>query len=118
MLAGPYYIHRAHKEEPDRALAVLCGDVGKMGDIVEQLASRQEMVTNPGVMRAATTLYVDEDTRTQKRGAGGKGAGSPRRLASVLKQFDLTWDLFTMTGDEIVAMLPGEFARFRKKPGL
>lgn len=113
LLAGPYYIYREHRDDPGRALAVLCGPVGRMGDIVEQLASRQELVTNRGVMQVATMLYVEGPTGEQKRGAGGKGRGSPRRLVSVLQQLDLTWDLFELTGAEIMDMLPQEFDRFR-----
>jgi hypothetical protein len=41
------------------------------------------------------------------------GAGCARRLADVLKQFDVTWDLYAMTTDGLLGLLPGEFDRFR-----
>ena len=82
------------------------------GDVVEQLASRQEVVTNPGILELATKLYVDSATQRIKRGAGGKSGGSARRLYDVIEQFDLTWDLYASSGDELAAVMPKEFARF------
>ena len=113
LLAGPYRIYRAHRDDPDRALALLCTAPSTMGDIVEQIASRQELVTNNAVVGAATDLYVNPASRRQKRGGGGKGPGSPRRFADVLNQLDLTFDLYAMTRNELLALLPREFDRFR-----
>jgi hypothetical protein len=113
LLAGPYRIFRAHREMPARALALLCTSISKPGDIVEQLASRQEVVTNAAVMQVATALYVDAATKQPKRGAAGRGPGSARRLADVLSQFDATWDLYSLQASKLLAVLPGEFDRFR-----
>jgi hypothetical protein len=113
LLAGPYLIYRAHRDDPRRALILLCGPPGTMGDIVEQLASRQEIVTNKTIVGAATRLYYDPARRAPRRGAGGKGPGSARRLADVISQFDLTWDLYEMSGDDLFKKLPDEFERFK-----
>lgn len=113
LLAGPYLIYRAHRDDPDRAMILLCGSINTMGDIVEQLASRQELVTNRAVVGAATRLYYDTAKRAPRRGAGGKGPGSPRRLADILNQLDLTWDLYAMSESDVVARLPSEFDRFK-----
>lgn len=113
LLAGPYRIFRAHRNDPERALAVLMGAPHQPGELVEQLASRQELVTNAAVMELATRLYVDPNSRTAKRGAGGRGPGSPRRLADVLNQFDVTWDLYTMEVERLTNMLPSEFEKFK-----
>ncbi len=114
LLAGPYRIYRAHRENPMVALVLLCQPLESPGDVVEQLASRQEVVTNPGILQLATKLYVDSSTNRLKRGAGGKASGSARRLYDVLEQFDLTWDLYASTGDELAAVMPHEFAKFLK----
>jgi hypothetical protein len=113
LLAGPFRIYRAHRDNPDRAFALLCTSLNRPGDVVEQLASRQELVTNSAVMEAATTLYVDDETEKPKRGAAGRGPGSARRLADVLNQFDVTWDLYSMATQDLLDMLPVEFERFR-----
>jgi hypothetical protein len=114
LLAGPYRIFRAHRDSPVRAMALLCNPLDKPGDIVEQLASRQEFVTNRAIVEGATKLYVDPRTKRPRRGAGGKGDGSPRRLADVLWQFDVAWDLYAMTTDSLLHLLPAEFDRFRR----
>lgn len=112
LLLGPYLVYRAHKDHPAAAGAVLASPVAAPGDMVEQLASRQELVSNVAAMSVATKLYVD-DKGNLKRGAGGKGAGSVRRLVDILNQFDLTYDLYAMPSDELLGLLPKEFDRFR-----
>lgn len=112
LLAGPFRIFRAHRDKPERALAVLCQPLDKPGDIVEQLASRQEIVTNRAVIEVATKLYIDPALKKPRRGAGGKSNGSARRYADVLNQFDLTWDLYAMPSPELLGILPNEFTRF------
>jgi len=112
LLAGPYRVYRAHGDNPERAMALLATPVGNPGDIVEQIASRQELVTNRGVVAAATLLYWDPATGSVKRGAAGKTNGSVRRFTDVLSQLDLNWDLYSMTAGQIISMLPREFDRF------
>jgi len=114
LLVGPFRIHKAHRDDPARAMALLCTPLSQPGDIVEQLASRQELVTNNAVMGTATKLYIDPETNTPKRGAAGRSRGSVRRLAEVLNQFDITWDLYAMSADDLLVMLPHEFDRFGK----
>lgn len=59
LLLGPYLIHRFFSKNPDAALSLLWQPVHKPGDIVGQLAARQELVTNFGAIEAATRLYYD-----------------------------------------------------------
>jgi hypothetical protein len=114
ILAGPYRIYRAHRDHPENAMALLANPVAQPGELVEQFASRQQIVSNPNLLQAITRLYYDHDSGKLKRGHGGKGPGSPRRLAQdILPQFDLTWDIYGMHPDEILALLPAaEFKRF------
>lgn len=114
LLLGPYLIVRAHRDNPERAIALLCNPLWQPGEIAEQLASRKELVTNHAVAEAATRLYYDPATGSFKRGAGTKTRGAPRRLADLLNQLDLTYYLYGMTADELLALLPKEFDRFRK----
>ena len=113
LLLGPYLIFRANRESPERAMAFLCKQPYIIDDVVAQIAARQEYITNPGVVELATRLYFDPASRSLKRGAGGKSGGSPRRLADLLSQFDVTWDLYAMTVEEFLSVLPPEFDRFR-----
>ena len=114
LLLGPYLVYRAHSDKPERALCLLQGPVDKPGDLVGQIAARQELVTNPEVVELATRLYIDPSTRQPRRGSGSKVRGGVRRLADVLNQFDVTYDLYAMTADHLLGMLPQEFDRFSK----
>ena len=112
LLGGPYFIYRAHRDNPQHAVAVLATPLHRPGDIVEQLASRQEIVTNHSVMEAATRLYIGADGAPKPR-AAGRGAGSARRLADVLTQLDLTWDLYDLGTEKLLELLPAEFDEFK-----
>jgi hypothetical protein len=119
LLVGPYRIYRAHRATPEDALILLGGPFGSHGELVEQFASRLDIVTNQALIKAATALYWDKQKGTIKKGAAAKGdvPGSSARLAaSVLPQFDMTWDLFSMTSDGILRLLPNEFDKFRPAP--
>lgn len=113
LLLGPYLIVRAHRDQPERAIAMLCNPVWKPGEIVEQLASRKELVTNRAVVELATRLYYNPATGSFKRGAGSSVKGAPRRLATLFNQLDLTWYIYGMSADEALNLLPKEFDRFR-----
>ena len=113
LLAGPYRIYRAYAASSRRVWPLLCGPLDRPGEIVEQLCAYQEMVTNAGLMAAVTAMYIDPETDRPKRGTMGKGPGSPRRLPKVINQFDVTWDLYSMTPAQILGMLPPEFDRWK-----
>ena len=115
LLLGPYLIVRAHRDKPERAIAMLSNPLWKPGEIAEQLASRKELVTNRAVVEVATALYYDETTKTFKRGAGGATKGAPRRLAALLNQLDVTYYLYGMNAEELLTLLPKEFDRFRSQ---
>lgn len=113
LLRGPFSIYRLHRDEPARAMALLCGPLTEPGDVVEQLAARQELITNAAVIKTATALYYDREKKSLRRGAAGRGPGSARRLADLLNQLDVTWDLYGMVPENLMELLPAEFGRFR-----
>lgn len=87
-------------------------DKGTRSEIFEQLAARQEIIGNKTVIAAAYRLYFDPATQRPKRGAGGKGEGTPRRLSAIVQQLDLTYDLRDCTVERFLSLLPAEFNRF------
>ena len=66
----------------------------------------------PSFQKLARTLYFDDAKGRLKRGAGGKDGGSPRRLAKVRQQLDVTWDLDDLGFERVLRALPAEFDRF------
>jgi len=80
-----------------------------------QLAGRQNIISNRGIMEAAYLLYYDENSGRPKRGSFAKAnPGNLYRFIDVLQQFDLTYDLFSMRGYEIISILPSEFDRWKE----
>ncbi len=114
LLRGPYQIYRAHRDNPRRAMAVLATPLHRPGDLVEQLASRQHVVTSNAAMQVATRLYIGQGDHP-KPGSGTQGPGGPGRFGVVVGQLDLTWDLSSpnMTADKLLELLPAEFDRFK-----
>ena len=113
LLLGPYRIYCLYRDVPETAMVILGSKVETPGELVEQLASRLDYVTNPNVIGLATELYYDSDLHAFKRGAAGKSAGSVRRLTDILDQLDLTWDFRETGKEQLKELLPSEFGRFR-----
>ncbi len=113
LLARPWRIVRAHRDDPDRGLVVLHNPVDTPGELAEQVMARQEIVTNRTAMAVATKLYIDPATGKRIRGAATKSKGAARRLADICNQLDVTWDLYAMEPGELLAKLPKEFQRFQ-----
>ena len=113
LLLGPYYACKLHGES---AALLLYGPVHQTNQFFIELTSRQALFTNRGVIEAAAILYYDPKTGRAKRGAGTNDKpGTLRRFIDVVQQLDLTHDLFSMRGGDVVALLPGEFDPWREK---
>ncbi len=107
------YPSRIYSELGESSRIFLIGNFSKRGEITEQFGAYQEIALNKGILDAANILYWDNTIRNLKRGAAGKGAGSARRLIRIIRQYQLTYDLNSMNGKQIVDMLPdGEFSRW------
>jgi len=61
-------------------------------------------------------LYWDEGRETYRRGSRGEGRGGIVRLIKILEQLDVTFDIQTITGEQLIALLPKlEFEHFMPK---
>ncbi|CAN2190420.1 hypothetical protein MCERE85_00513 [Candidatus Nanopelagicaceae bacterium] len=113
LLAGPYFIYNQHYPTPDRALSILAGSPIIPGELVGQIAATSDIAYSVGA-EVATILYIDSKTGKPKKGSGGAGPGSPRRLtAAYLNQIDLTLDYRGMNAIEVLNILPEEFNKFK-----
>jgi hypothetical protein len=108
LLAGPVMIYDLHHAN---SIVLLYNPVDETGDFLAQLMGRQEIGTNRAVIEAAKLLYWDEEKKRPKRGSSPQEhkPGTLRRFVDVLQQFDLTYDLYSISGDELIQLLPGEF---------
>ena len=94
-------------------MALLHNPLWQPGEIPSILAASKESVTNRAVVETATRLSYAHINIKLKTGSGVNTKGAPRRLAAVLNQLDLTYYLYGLTTDELLALLPKEFDRFK-----
>lgn len=104
---------REHGEKARVLLTTSSG--GSRSEIAEQIAAQSELFGCPNIVSAAYELYFDKSPGKPKRGSSGKGAGTPRRLAAVVRQLQLTYDLNECSLEDLLALLPREFDRWKPK---
>ena len=106
---GPYVVYNAHAGDPARLNALLADPVHIATSEVYRSFVETTLVTCPAAVEVATRLYYDQSSGRLRRGAGVKGPGGARRLIAVLQQFDRTFDLHSLTCDDLLGLLPDEF---------
>ena len=116
LLLGPYMVYRLYEASVP---LLLWEPLDQMGGAYRELSCRQNLLANRGIVEAANVLYYDQKRGQVKRGAGVKTprAGSLRRFIDVIQQLELTYDLYSMTGEQILDLLPAEFDEWRKQAG-
>lgn len=102
-------VFQMHRDDPRRAALILNIPLDTLGELTEQFASRQEIISCPGTMALASRLFIDPTTGTAKKGAGGLAG---RRFGKLLNQYQRTWDITVMEPSQSAAILPREFDRF------
>lgn len=141
-LAAPHYIHSprlAYRLIVRTAwdLFSLHGEVARValgsklspwGEMAEQMTARQEIYAHTSFWPVAEILYslpdgsVKRGTTSQRskearRDPNSKsGLGGVRRLPFTFRQFERTFNLRRMAGEQIVSLLPGEYQRWRANP--
>lgn len=113
LLAGPFYVYQAHRDDPERAIALLCGPAHMVSDVYLEIADSQALVTSKGVVQAVKRLYYDSTRRAIRKRVSRDYPGGVRRFAAIMHQLDATWDLQSLSADDIIEMLPPEFDHFK-----
>ncbi|OUJ18771.1 hypothetical protein AMET1_0422 [Methanonatronarchaeum thermophilum] len=110
-IAGPYYIYSLHGKEKSKLLLDSKPYIHK--ENFEQLAGRQDIISNPEIISVAHKLYRDTENDKDKKGVASKDIpGNIRRFGMVLDQLNLTYDIRSMDTEEIIEILPKEFNRW------
>jgi hypothetical protein len=109
------YPSRIYSELDESSKIFLIGNFSKRGEITEQFGAYQEIALNKGILDVANILYWDDKIKNLKRGASSKSAGSARRLVRIIRQYQLTYDLNSMQGEEILGLLPSEFQKWNNQ---
>jgi len=116
LLAGAYLVYTVYGLGETLSRLLLWTPLSIESRFHHQLAGRQTLITNHGVLDAVHRMFFNPAAGRPKPGAlGGKNApGTLLRFIDVIQQLDLTYDLYSMTGREILRLLPAEFDRWRK----
>jgi hypothetical protein len=117
LVRTPWQLSRDHG--PNSRFLLLATNDGadplrRHGDILEQLGGTQSIIRSRPVIAEASRLYSDPLSGRPRKGAAGKGGGSIRRFARVLRQLDLTFDPELMPLGGLSSVLPVEFAGWKK----
>jgi hypothetical protein len=118
LVPSPWQLVRDHGE--NSRLFLLPSKAGPYplrthGEVLEQLGGRQSVLRSQSLISEANRLYSDHTSGRPRRGVAGSGRGSVRRLALVLRQLDLTFDVEKMPDGRLLAVLPQEFDRWQAK---
>ncbi len=86
--------------------------------IVERTIRSRQRFSSQGIVKLIGMLYIDPQSYAPKRGAGNDDAiGGIRRLNDVLDQLYMTYDVYGMSAEQLLALLPDEFKRFNTAAG-
>jgi hypothetical protein len=111
LLFGPYQVYRRHGE---RSALLLTGALDTESRVYHEIVSRRDLIANRGVIEAALALYFDAHRGRPKPGAQGSNhPGTVRRFVRVLQQLDVTYDIFGLSGAQLLEILPPEFDAWR-----
>ncbi len=86
--------------------------------LVDRLMTSRSRFSSHGYVKLVGLLYIDPNSGAVKRYAGGtKSIGGMRRLNDVLDQIYMTYDVYGMRAEQLLALLPDEFQRFNPAAG-
>ena len=115
LIAGAYLVYSVYGLNETLSKLLLYTPLHSESKFHHQLAQRQSIITNKGLMEAADLLYFSEPKEKPKSGALAQNkAGTLFRFIDIIQQLDLNYDLYSMTGDEVLQLLPAEFDRWKE----
>ena len=116
-LMAAYEIYVRHGE---KAWCMLDQPLYRMERFTLRIFGAPILFNAVGVVELAHLLYADQKTRRYKLGFAGAGErggthtpGSLPRLIDVLNQLYMTYDVYGMTAQQLLDLLPSEFDRWK-----
>ncbi len=111
-VAAAFMIIRKHGE--DNSLLFLSCPMHLHNDMMEQLASRQYIISNRNLIIALHILYWDYKRKKIKTNATNKiYPGNLRRMISLVDQLEINYDLNNLAPHKILKLLPTEFDKWK-----
>ncbi len=116
LLGGAYLVYTIYGLKERLSKLLLSSPLPKESKVHHELATRQSMITNIGIIEAAHILYYDEKANKPKRGIIVKKnkPGTLYRFIDIIQRLDLNYDLYSMTGEEVLQLLPAEVNNWKE----
>jgi hypothetical protein len=111
LVSSPFFAYDSNSSDPNRAMCLLATDVLMPGEVVERISGKRSLSIG-SVCHLATLLYFDKATGSLRKGVTS-GLGTPKAFSYYFSQIDLTTDFEGMTVDELLAILPSNFSRWK-----
>ncbi len=111
LIAGSYYLFSLLGEEDSKLF--LYSPSYKILDTVDHMGCYGYIIRYPNIVKTAKLLYWDEQENKPKTGASSDKPGCIRRFTTVINQLELTYNIYTMTPEEIISLLPEEFNEWK-----
>ena len=110
-----YDVWTRHGED---AWLLLNDRVSSMSQFTLRIVQTPEVFRSRGVVKLAHLLYADRDAGRLREGTRGTSnatapPGSLPRLLAVLNHLSMNYDVYGMTAEQLLPLLPPEFDRFR-----
>ncbi|RLI76483.1 hypothetical protein DRP05_12820 [Archaeoglobales archaeon] len=119
LVASPYIIYSLFinsRYGVHISMPFLYNEVWKSNDFAEHVAPNQFIISHENLVDTIYKLYYDESKNRPKKGVTDRNKpGSIRRFVKVIRQFELTYDIYSMTSDQIIELLPSEFDFWKPK---
>ena len=126
LLAGPYLIAEANKDDISRARILLYNNVVNPNTRwVETICGSEDVNFNKNLLKALSTKFIDPSTRKIRASAseqvrrrryfmdrGIEERGTIDRLTQVYNQLSRTWDLLVPELEQLSNLLGSEFREF------
>ncbi len=102
----------------DFAAWMLNQRVMSIGALGGRLIRSQQRFSSSGIVKLIGLLYFDPRSDVMKDGAGNvSDIGGISRLHNFLDQLYMTYDVYSMHAEQLLALLPEEFQRFNPAAG-
>jgi len=114
LVAAPYILYSLYNLPI--SMLFLYNPPWKINDFTERVAANQFLISHRNIVEVIYSLYFDEKKQRPKKGSTSPDApGNIRRFIKVLRQFELTYDIYSMTPQQIIEILPEEFKKWLNK---
>lgn len=106
LLAAPFSVYKRHGEN---ARMLLKGSVSSNQKLTSEIVKRQQFSRSRGFIKLVNRLYSDGNGNIKSGSVSRTKPGSLFRLFAVFQQLEFTYDIFNMTRDQMMKLLPPEF---------